>query len=303
MSCIASTYLRYLPSTLCLAITFTLVGCGSQLAAPNTPPASPADVSGNWQFEVQLPIPSTTPPITFPNNPVEDIFGSLSSSGSTVKGVLHAHPLAQPNCVDIDTDLPFTGTTDSKGNLSLTSPLAGGVATITANILTPQTVTLPDGTIRTLPFFSGIYAVVGGSCAQPSIALNIVSVPNGSGTYTGTLTALNPFNPSTPSATSTVTATLVQSTTPDADGKYPMTGSVTSTGDCNTSFTFNQGFVAGTSFQSSGTLGSTFSLTPGSPMPNLQGSVPLPNSTSVLANFNPPSGCASATYTGLLNRQ
>jgi hypothetical protein len=197
----------------------------------------------------------------------------------------------------MDTALPFTGTADSSGNLSLTATIAGGVATISANLLTLETITLPDGTVRNEPFFSGTYQVAGGSCAQPSIALTIFPVSNITGTFTGTATA-GPLN--NPSPSSTITATFVQASTPDANGKYPLSGTITSTGGCNATYTFSSGAVSGDMAQSAYFLTNTFSIPPNPPIPVFLGSIaPATPRTSILGTFTF-NGCASS-YTGALN--
>jgi hypothetical protein len=271
----------------------SLLGCSTN----SLPTPAPTNVTGNWQFEVKIPPPPVLGPFVFPTNPIEDVFGSLTSSGKSVSAVLHATPLVIPHCVETDTDLPFTGTTDSSGNLSLTAPIAGGVATISANLLTPETITLPDGTVRNEPFFSGTYQVVGGSCAQPSIALTILSVPNITGTFTGTATAGPPSNPG---PNSIITATFVQSSAPDANGKYALSGTITSSGGCNATYSFSSGAVSGDMAQSAYFLTNTFSIPPNPPIPVFFGAIaPATPRASVIAIFTF-GGCASS-YQGVLN--
>jgi len=292
-----STFLHFLPPSLCLVLT--LAGCASSTPpATSSPVPAPENVTGNWQFEVQIPALPTSGPIVFPTNPIEDIFGSLSSSGKSVSAILHATPLTLPPCVEIDTALAFTGTTDSSGNLSLTAPLVGGVATISANLLTLETVTLPDGTVRNEPFFAGTYQVVGGSCAQPSISLNIFSVSNITGTFTGTATAGLANNPGPPS---TITATFVQASAPDTNGKYALSGTITSTGGCNATYSFTSGAVSGSTAQSAYFLSDTLSLPPPNPpVPAFSGSItPATPQASILGAFTF-AGCGSS-YSGLLN--
>ena len=280
----------------------SLLACSASSAPTPTPAPAPTNVTGNWQFEVNIPAPPTTGPLVFPTNPITDIFGSLTSSGTSVSAVLHATPLVIPHCVEEDTALPFTGTTDSSGNLSLTAPIAGGVATISANLLTLETITLPDGTVRNEPFFSGTYQVVGGSCAQPSSALTIFSVPNITGTFMGTTVGplSNPGSPvSNPGPSSTITATFVQASAPDGNGKYPLSGTITSTGDCNATYSFSSGAVSGDMAQSAYFLTNTFSIPPNPPIPVFLGSIaPATPRTSILGTFTF-SGCASSFAAGL----
>ena len=111
--------LRFLSPSLCLVLTLT--GCDS--VTSTNPAPIPFNVTRNWQFDLQIPLPPTTEPIVLPTNPLENVCGSLNSSGTSVSAVLHATPLALPNGVQMETDLPFSGTTDNSGNLTLTAPL------------------------------------------------------------------------------------------------------------------------------------------------------------------------------------
>jgi len=280
----------------------SLLACSTSSVPAPTPAPAPTNVTGNWQFEVNLPAPPVSGPLVLPTNPISDVFGSLSSSGKSVSAILHAAPDTLPHCVEMDTALPFTGTADSSGNLSLTATIAGGVATISANLLTLETITLPDGTVRNEPFFSGTYQVVGGSCAQPSIELTIFPVPNITGTFMGTTVGplSNPGSPvSNPGPSSTITATFVQASAPDANGKYPLSGTITSTGDCNATYTFSSGVVSGDMAQSAYFLSDTFSIPPNPPIPVFQGSIaPATPRTNILGIFTF-SGCASSFAAGL----
>jgi hypothetical protein len=203
----------------------------------------------------------------------------------------------------MDTDLPFTGTTDSSGDLALTAPLAGGVATISANVVTPATITLPDGTVRNEPFFSGTYQIAGGTCAQPSIALTILPVPNITGTFAGTTQPIPP----TAGTSSTITATFVQASAPDAHGKYALSGTVTSTGGCNATYTFTSGAVSGEIAESAYILSNTFSTSSSSnspypPAPVFFGYVaPASPGTNIFPTFFF-AGCTPSLWSGVLNQ-
>jgi hypothetical protein len=273
-------------------LTF-LVGC----SAVNSSPAVYPNVTGNWQFQVQLPAQPIAGPIVFPTNPVEDIFGSLSSSGQSVSAILHATPLTFPHCVETDIDLAFTGSIDASGDLSLTAPIVGGAATISANLLTLEKITLPDGTTRNGPFFTGTYQVIGGPCAQASIPLTIFAVSNITGTFTGTVSPA-PFSGSGPN--STITASFVQASAPDADGKYALSGTITSTGGCNATLRFTSGIVSGSMAQSANFLNNIFTIPPNPPLPVFLGSItPATPQPAIIGTFTF-GGCGSS-YTGVLN--
>jgi hypothetical protein len=137
------------------------------------------------------------------------------------------------------TDLPVNGTLDAAGNLTITFPIAGGLGTISFNATPP---------LRS-PLLSGTYQAEGGTCAQASGSLNAFRVQNVTGTYVGIATQMIPI-PSGPAPTSNVTAVLVQSATPNSDGQFALSGTITSTGACNSTLTFNQGLVYGDTIQS-----------------------------------------------------
>ena len=112
----------------------------------------------------------------------------------------------------------MTGTLSSSGNLVLTVPISGGTATLTATL---------GSTLQT--FVTGTWQIVGGSCAMPSTSMAINQFAPVTGTYVGTLTS----SLGSPTVSSTITAVLTQSAAPDAEGQFPLTGTVTSNGVCN----------------------------------------------------------------------
>jgi len=89
---------------------------------------------------------------------------------------------------------------------------------------------------------SGTYTVTGTGCAggdRGTMSANLV--PSVSGTWHGTFTSTV-----TPGPVVNATATLTQSSTPDAHGLFAVTGTVTFSGSaCFTSGTITQGFAAG----------------------------------------------------------
>jgi hypothetical protein len=252
--------------------TAALLGCGG--AAPTPTPVFP-NVTGNWQFEVGNP--GSGVPVQI-GSPIADLSGTLTSTGGKVTGTLTSLSISVTPCIGSNTDIQVSGTIDSAGNLSLTAPIAGGIATMTALVTT-----------NPFPLFEGTYQVVGGPCAQTSVPLASIEVPNISGTYAGTLTQLGP----TGTGSLTVKATLMESATPNADGKYPLSGSVTYSGDCSGTLSLTNYFVSGINVQSdSSSNGETFS-----------GGVPLPPNDGLRAFFNQPAGCVGILYSGNLSLQ
>lgn len=167
---------------------------------------------------------ATSPPVP---TPITIFAGALQSTGGTVTGTLHDAGGAFPYCTSISQDLHATGTLDTANNLSLTFQVGGGTATIVAtlnsNLGSPAT---------------GTYQIVGGSCAMPTTSMTMVEYAPATGTYSGSFTA-------GPGETTALTAVLTQSTIPNADGEFPLSGTVTATGGCTSSFTFSGGIVMG----------------------------------------------------------
>jgi hypothetical protein len=263
-------------------VAAVLVGCGASPAP--TSETSTSSVTGNWQFQVEVPL-SSSPPT---NLPIESLFGSLAFSGNKATGILNGQVsglLELGSCLSANADLQFSGTMDASGNLTLTAPVAGGVATIAVNTLTPK-----------FPGQNGTLQVVGGSCAESSTTILGFEVPSVTGTYTGTLTGelISPDGPSLPPTA--VTASFVQSATPNADGEYALTGTITASGNCSGTFSFSQGLVYGAQFQN-------VPLTFPSPTPALLvfGNALTPGSSIVLEFEATP--CGSLIYNGLLTRQ
>jgi hypothetical protein len=248
-----------------------LLACGSSSSSPS---ASTNNFTGNWEvLSVSLNSPST----------IVDFTGALQSNGSTVTGVLRtlsSTPFGG-NCPSITTDLVVTGTLDASNNLILTIPLSGGVTTITATLpQDPQT------------FTPGSFQIVGGTCAMPATDMFITQLAPVTGTYAGTLTTFG-----TPAISATVTAVLVQSTTPNADGQFPLTGTITIQGPCSVTLPLLPETVSG-----NGISFPTSSST--SPASDLTGPLMTPTATSIHAFVDIyDTNCSIAYVQGTLTRQ
>ena len=86
----------------------------------------------------------------------------------------------------------------------------------------------------------GTWQILGGPCAMPTTSMAITQFAPLTGTYSGTLT-----NYGTTSNSTNITAMLTQSTTPDADGRFPLTGTITATGACTGTFPLEPETVSG----------------------------------------------------------
>jgi len=263
------------PRLLLLSPLAALLACGSN-PTPSTPSSPYLNLSGDW---VALATPNPSTPGVLPT-PIQDFMGALQSSGGTVTGTLHAISLS--SCVLLTQDLPATGTIDLNGDLTLTVPIAGGTATISATITTPESYT------------NGTWQIAGGACAMPATAIEIAQFAPATGTYTGVLNVIDTTTglPVTGTATN-VTVSLDQSTTPNADGEFPLTGTITATGACAGSFPITNEVVSGGIFMPASFTG---------PLGVLNGGI-IPTGTTLIADFMPDPACGSQLYNGILTRQ
>ena len=265
------------PRLLLLSPLGALLACGSN-PTPSTPSSPYLNLSGDW---VALAAPNPSTPLVLPT-PIADFMGALQSSGGTVTGTLHALSPAFPQCVSSTQDLQASGTIDPNGNLTLTVPIAGGTATISATIVTPESYT------------SGSWQITGGACAMPTTAIEIAQFAAATGTYTGVLNVLDTTtNLPVPGTATNVTVILDQSTTPNADGEFPLTGTITATGACAGTFPIANEVVAGGVFMPLPVTG---------PLGVFDGGI-IPTGTTLIADFMPYSACGSQLYYGILTRQ
>ena len=257
-----------------------ILGCGA--SPTQSSPTSP-NLSGDW-IALAAPTPIGTAPTMLPT-PIADFIGALQFTGTAAAGTFRAFDSTYPNpCVSPTQDLPVTGTLDAANHLTLTLPISGGTATITA--------TLPQ---NPQAFTIGNWQIVGGACAMPATAIAIVQFAPVTGTYTGVLNVIDfTTHLPVPGSATTVSAALVQSTTPNADGQFPLTGTVTATGACSGSFPLGNEVVFG---------GEILPLIPtGSSTVFFFGSVE-PSGTTLFSGFSSFSACGSQLYQGTLTRQ
>ena len=255
-----------------------LAGCG----VTPTPPASitsSLNLTGDW---VALAAPSPLGSTNVPT-PVADFVGALQSSKGTVTGTFRALSTNFPQCVSFTQDLTVSGTIDVNNKVTLTVPIAGGIATITATIAIPQTYT------------PGTWQIVGGPCAMPSTSIQMAQFAPATGTYTGTLNVVDTTNHLPIAGTATaVTASLQQDTTPNGDGQFPLSGTIVATGACNANLTITDEVVSGGLFMQT---------PPAHPLAFLLFGGILPAGTPWIGGFSSYSSCGPQLFTGTLIRQ
>lgn len=226
---------------LCGAV-MTFAGCTAPSTSTTTAPAVP-DLTGNWQIQ------STVDPGTVPPSGIV-LFGALQSSGNQVSGTFRFANLGQPTQCGLDQVVTVNGAMDSKNSLTLTSS------------------TMPNGTaVKTTLTISGLQQrytgagtieVNGSTCTFASTGATGLQIQNTSGTFTGTLTPGTLLSPGTgPSAT--VSLALTQAQTPQGDGQFPASGTLSyAVGACSgsvklTGTVSGVGVILSTTTQPSGT--------------------------------------------------
>jgi len=259
-----------------------LLACGS-----NPPSPAPPTLSGNWEADsVQF--------LNYPGVPTLMHFaGPLQFSNGTVTGTITATVLGgvypdgslAPGCGPSAPPTSVSGSLDANNNFQLSVPVAGGTATLTATLSSTPTTAI-----------EGSFQIVGGSCAAGASTMSIAQYNPVLGTFTGSLDVSTD-----PVIKIQMSAVLNQSTTP-TNGQYPLSGTVTVTGACNTTFTLNpaDSFVIGDSISASTT-----------PLPVTVGPV-LTGTTDPTADrisftlfvddTQPPTPCVGP-YSGTLTRQ
>jgi hypothetical protein len=127
--------------------------------------------------------------------------------------------------------------------------------------------------------------------------MKISQFANTTGTYTGTFNVLatGTLTP-VPGTATAITAVLTQSTIPNADGQFPLTGSITAAGACTATLAITNGLVFGdgvTSWPLSGPISQQGTFT---------GAID-PTADTLYGNLFFFSTCNSQSYNGTLIRQ
>lgn len=191
-----------------LLLLILLAGCGSS-PVPTAAVAYP-DLTGNWQIQ------STNVSAAGPAAQVV-LLGALRNSTTTadVSGTFRFSDLAQPLGCALNQVVSLSGTVDSGGNLSLSSPTSASGSTI-------KTQLHPSATPN--PIENGTIEIDGTSCALASSSAIGVEIAPLNGTFDGQLIA--GAIGSGASVAGTASLILSQSSTPGTDGQFPLTGSL-----------------------------------------------------------------------------
>lgn len=203
---------------LLLLSLFSLSGCG--LAKTLFPATTPEDLSGNWQFSSTNTTPTTA------NNIV--LVGALVSNGANVTGTLRFTDIAPGNaCGAVGQVFNFTGSIDdtlpTAQVLNLHSAVAGSTIAIQVNL-----------NAHLQGIAAGTATITGPTCTFASSPLAAIQYPPVTGTFTGPLTPVTSI-PANAAQAGTGTLTVTQASTPNTDGSFSLTGSLTFAGASCTS--------------------------------------------------------------------
>ena len=211
-----------------------LSGCGDNGTPKST--ANASTVTGNWKFSA-----AGTPASA---SQIAALSGALSGDKDVVTGTLHtAAVLGQSSsqlCYSTTSPIAVSGTLGANNTLTLKSQSFGGNVLNLSGTYNSTTRSLSNATFS-----------ISGSCgvaAQPMVALAYQPI---SGTYTGTFASVDGYQ-------IPVTAQFTQTTSPDANGTFHLTGSATFPPDgCIASPVVTDSVVTGDSFSATYTDAST----------------------------------------------
>jgi hypothetical protein len=258
-------------------------GCGSPTSTTGTSPAAP-NLTGNWQIQTDA---GTQLGLL--------LLGSLNSNGSQVMGTFRFTNLSEPTSCGLSQLVTLIGTIDSNKNLTLSSATQPNGTTIKVAL----------GIAGAQPYSgTGTMEVDGTTCAFASMPAIADEFANTSGIFTGTISPGTLGAPAS-GTLGTSTLTLVESSSPGADGQFSATGSLNyAIGTCSGSIALT-GDLSGVGVTLSGSNGA-------SPFPQ---SVSMVGTTDQLATTMTvgyavfvPAPCSSSSvsnayYFGTLNRQ
>ena len=198
-----------------------LPGCGSP-SAP-VPATTYPSLNGNWQIESGGGVLSPAPTAGIL------MVGALESQGGQVIGTFRFSNFAATfGACPLNQVITLSGSVTSAGSLTLTS------ATFSGYQLTLQ-VAIPS--VATQKVAVGTIAVTGsGPCAFASGPALALLNPSITASYQGPVTLYQGLSGANPPASGSALLTLVQASTPNSDGTFPVTGSAQfASGSCTVS--------------------------------------------------------------------
>lgn len=206
-----------IPAIVTLAI-LSLVGCGS--SSKSSDDSIPTSLTGNWQ--IQTGSGSGTAPALG-----AVLLGDLASNGSKVSGTFRYSNLSAPTKCTLNQVVMVSSSMDATRNLTLTSAALPDGSVIKAQLVIPAVLT---------DFAAGTIEVTGGTtCGLASGTAIGVELASLTGTFAGPLTP-GMLSGTVPGTTGTGSLVLTEGATPEADGQFPVTGTLNYTiGTCTES--------------------------------------------------------------------
>jgi hypothetical protein len=250
-----------------LLAAVALAGCSSVLTP--TAPATAIAVSGNWQFASTAASASNLPALS----------GELTGSNQAMTGLFHSD--AASACVAPSQVFEMTGSANAKNEVTLTGANSvGGKLTVTGTLAA-------DGKSLT----NAAYSVSGGSCAMAQPADASAQQYTVSANYSGTFSDPD-------GQVIALTAVLSQSTTPDQNGNFTLTGTGT--------FPSNPCFNSPVSVTASELTGNTFNFTYQDPTTlnsvAVAGNISTDGSTLNVTQWTLTGSCGPDSGTGVLTQ-
>jgi hypothetical protein len=208
-------------------IYVSITGCGGVVTTAALPPPDVNTGTGNWVISGYYEAEQSILPYSFG--------GSLVNNNGQISGVFHIN---QPCFGSGTTDVPYTGTLNSKNNLSITSTPVNGQTLTFAGVLSGNGSSITNGNFK-----------ITGGCTGSIVSGTFP--PNGNGVQETTAYRLPSLTGSWQDSASDTGLRLAeqftQAATPDERGDYALTGTVTVQGSpCFTKGTVESGsFVSG----------------------------------------------------------
>lgn len=268
------SFSRIAPAALLVSI---LTGCSGGIL-PVSPNLSALNVNGNWSFVSTAPQAAHLPQLS----------GSLSGTGAAIAGVFHSAITGA--CVDSHALITVTGKADANRNLTLTSAAFGS-----GSVLSVSGQLAEDGK----SILNASYGVTGGACAfaqtngSATVSVAATQFQSISGSYVGSFVDAD-------GNTLPVTATLTQTSQPDTNGTFHLTGNAAfASGYCIAAPVVTDSVVTGS------TISATYTQTVNGVTSTVVGSGTFNADATVLTitNWTLSGGCGADSGTGVLTKQ
>lgn len=178
--------------------------CGGGGGTSHTDPIpNYTSITGNWELVTTSGISSNQPSL---------VGGSIISNGGTVTGIVHVAPTTDifgTGCFNLYDNVALSGTIDTNNNVTLTS------ASINGQVIAATLTVTPDGNAM-----QGTYTISGGCAGGDHGTIAGLRFPDVSGTWSGSVKS------STTNITQSLSGTLTQTTGANANGIFPISGTV-----------------------------------------------------------------------------